>query len=190
MRARSSEEMVNPWRARDLDLLDALDSYDGIAFEGDAWRIVREGRDVLQGSPTAARWDPGTFDVLYTSLDREGALAEIHFHLSRQPVFPSKIRWFLHRISIATKRTLKLADMAALEALGISRDDYRGLSYERTQEIGDAAAFLGFDGLLVPSARWPCQNLVLFLDRLDPDDLAAVESQPVDWAAWRASQQR
>ena len=177
-------------RARDPDLLDLLDAHEGVAFQGDVWRIVREGRDVLQGYPAAARWDPGTFDVLYTSLEREGALAEIYFHLTRQPVFPSKIQSMLHRIEVQTKRTLRFADLAALEALGVSREPYTSLAYHRTQEIGDAAAFLGFDGILAPSARWSCQNLVLFLDRFAPPDFAVVGSEAVDWIAWRDSQKR
>lgn len=177
-------------RARDPDLLDLLDAHEGVAFEGNVWRIVREGRDVLQGYPASARWDPGTFDVPYASLKREGALAEIYFHLTRQPVFPSKIRSMLYRIEVKTRRTLRIADLGALEALGVSRDSYSGLSYERTQEIGDAAAFLGFDGILAPSARWPCQNLVLFLDRFAPHDFAVFESEAVDWIAWRDSRKR
>ncbi|MER8473367.1 RES family NAD+ phosphorylase [Mesorhizobium sp. M1405] len=172
-------------RARDPDLLDALDAHAGVSFEGEVWRIVREEREPLQGYPSRARWDPGTFDVLYTSLEREGALEEIHFHLSRQPVFPSKIRSVLHRILVRTERTLRIADLAALEALGVSPETYGSLSYERTQEIGDAAAFLGFDGILAPSARWPCQNLVLFTERFTSADLRVVNSEPVDWADWR-----
>ena len=57
--------------------------------------------------------------------------------------------------------------------------------YQRTQEIGDAAAFLGFDGILAPSARWPCQNLVLFTEHFTPADLSIVSSEPVDWDDWR-----
>lgn len=172
-------------RARDLDLLDALDAQDGVSFEGEAWGIAREERDVLLGHPSGGRWAPGIFDVLYTSLQREGVLEEIYFHLSRQPVFPSKIRSVLYRISVRTRRTLRLADLAAVEALGVSSESYRNLTYQRTQEIGDAAFFLGFDGILAPSARWPCQNLVIFCDRFAPDDLAVRESEPVDWSAWR-----
>lgn len=177
-------------RARDHELLDLIDSHDGISFEGDVWRIVRAERDVLQGYPAGARWDPGTFDVLYTSLAREGVLAEIHFHLSRQPVFPSKLRSVLHRLSVRTTRTLKIADLEALEGLGVSRETYPSLTYDRCQEIGDAAQFLGFDGILAPSARWSCQNLVLFVDRFDPDDLQLVESEPIDWQAWRETQRK
>lgn len=174
-------------RARDIDLLDALDAQTGVSFEGDVWRIVRAERDVLEGSASKARWDPGSFDVLYTSLERDGALEEIHFHLSRQPVFPSKLRSVLHRISVKTRRTLKLADMGALAAHGIAADIYGGLNYERSQEIADAAFFLGFDGVLAPSARWARHNLILFMDRLQPGDLTVLESEPVDWAAWTKS---
>ncbi len=176
--------------ARDLDLLDLLDSHQGVSFEGEVWRIVREGIDVLQGYPAKARWDPGTFDVLYTSLEREGALEEIHFHLSRQPVFPSKLRSSLHRIAIRTQKTLKLADLESVRGLGVTPETYSSLTYERTQQIGDAAAFLGFDGILAPSARYRCQNLIIFCDRFTPTDLSVVHSEPVDWAAWRQQRKR
>lgn len=173
-------------RARDPDLLDALDAHKGVSFEGDVWRIVREDRNPLQGYPAGARWDPGSFDVLYTSLEREGALEEIHFHLSRQPVFPSKIRSSLHRIAIRTQRTLRLANVGALEGLGVSAESFASLSYARTQEIGDAAAFLGFDGILAPSARWSCQNLIVFTDGFTPADLTVVASETVDWQDWKS----
>ncbi len=172
-------------RARDLDLLDKVDALPRTPYEGTAWRIAREGRDPLQGYPAAARWDPGTFDVIYTSLTREGSLAEIHFHLSRQPVFPSKLVSVLHRITLRARRALQLVELSAFEALGVRGDRYGELDYERTQAIGDAAYFLGFDGLLVPSARWDCQNLVVFTDQLAPEDMAVEESAVVDWPAWR-----
>ena len=172
-------------RARDLKLLDLLDTYEGVSFEGEVWRIVREDRNPLLGYPAGARWDPGSFDVLYTSLEREGALEEIHFHLTRQPVFPSKIRSVLHRIMVRTQRTLRIANIAELSTLGIIPESYSSLSYESTQEIGDAAAFLGFDGILAPSARWPCHNLVLFTERFTPADLSIASSEPVDWDDWK-----
>jgi hypothetical protein len=179
------ETQVTERRARDLELLDALDAYPRVAFEGSVWRIVREGRDPLQGYPAGGRWDPGTFDVIYTSLQREGALAEIHFHLSRQPVFPSQLVSVLHKISVRTTRTLKLANIEAVEGLGLVKTQYGELSYGRTHAIGDAAAFLGFDGLMVPSARWECLNLVLFTDKFSPEDLTIEHKEVVDWNEWR-----
>ena len=172
-------------RPRDLDLLDKIDALPRRPYEGTVWRITREGRDPLQGYPAAARWDPGAFDVIYTSLAREGSLAEIHFHLTRQPVFPSRLVSVLHRITIRTRRALQLADLSAVEALGVRVDRYGELDYGRKQAIGDAAYFLGFDGLIVPGARRDCQNLVVFTDQLAPQDMAIEESAVVDWPAWR-----
>ena len=123
--------------------------------------------------------------MIYTSLAREGSLAEIHFHLSRQPVFPSKLASLLHKITLRARRALVLADVSAVAALGVRADRYGELDYERTQAIGDAAYFLGFDGLIVPSARWDCQNLVVFTDQFAPQDMAIEEAVVVDWAAWR-----
>jgi RES domain-containing protein len=173
-----------PGRARDLDLLDALDVLDRPPFEGTVWRVVREGRDPIQGHPWGGRWDPGAFDVLYTALEPNGALAEIHFHLSRQPVFPSTLRYRLHAVALTTRKTLRFADMRALERLGVEAARYRAILYARTQEIGDAAFFLGFDGIIAPSARWPCLNLTLFTDRLEPEHLGIVTSDPVDLRDW------
>jgi hypothetical protein len=59
------------------------------------------------------------------------------------------------------------------------------LLYDRTQEIAAAASFLGFDGLIAPSARWECQNIVLFLDAIGLEGIRTISSAPVDWKAWR-----
>ena len=64
------------------------------------------------------------------------------------------------------------------------------MDYARTHEIGAAAHFLEFDSLLAPSPRWPCLNLVLFLDRLDPEALAVEKSREVNWPAWRERHKR
>jgi RES domain-containing protein len=172
-------------KARDLALLDALDRFARSVFEGEVWRVVRAARDVLQASPVGARWDPGTFDVLYTSLDR-GALEEIYFHLSRQPVFPS-VPFQVHRLRARAEKILRLPDLPALGELGVDVENYGSLDYARTQAIGDAAFFLGFDGLIVPSARFRSLNLVLFADRIEIADLDVELSEPVDWKAWRRS---
>ena len=169
---------------RDLALLDALDGLERIAVVEPVWRVVRDGRDPLQGHPSAGRWDPGVFDVLYTCFNDNGALAEMHYHLSRQPVFPSKIRFTLNEIQVKTSSTLKFADMRELKKVGVASDAYAGMDYARTREIGDAAAFLGFDGIIAPSARWDCLNLTLFTEQLEPDNLALTETSVIDWKQW------
>jgi RES domain-containing protein len=174
-------------RVHDRVILDALDAIEPKPFEGEVWRIARMGREPLRGSSTHGRWSPnGEFEVLYTSLQREGALAEVGYRLSLEPVWPSRIRHEIHRIKVRTGKTLHLADLTALQPLGVDTTNYQGFDYEVTQAITAAAHFLTFDGLLVPSARAPCNNLVIFLDRIaEIGRLEVCESRPVDWAAWR-----
>jgi len=177
--------MSNRWRARDLVLLDALDELPRVALRDTVWRVVRSQRDPLLGRPSVGRWDLGHFDVLYTAFDPDGAAAEMYFHLSRQPVFPSTVQFTLHEIEVTTRSTLKFADLRELEPFGVDSDSYSGLLNERTQAIGDAAAFLGFDGIIAPSARWDGLNLTIFCDSLNPDDLSLEDSSNVDWNKWR-----
>ena len=89
-------------------------------------------------------------------------------------------------------QALVFADLAALKPLGIEADRYPSRDYGRCQEIADAACFLGFDGLIAPSARWPAQNAMLFTDRIAPAELILVESdrELIDWRAWRKAQRK
>lgn len=185
--------MAHARRRRDSALLDAIESHRPVAYEGAVWRIVREGRSPLTCSRAGGRWDDGTFDVLYTSQQREGALAEMYFHLSRgQPVFPSQIRYGLHELGVALERALKLVDLPALARLGLDTSRYGQLSFERkseeyprSQDIGEAAHFLEFDGLIVPSARRACMNVILFCDRIPPGVMdVIVDHGPIDWGGW------
>ena len=62
---------------------------------------------------------------------------------------------------------------------------YGGVNMPRTQEIGAAVEFLGCDGLIAPCARWTCDNLILFPDRMGVDaNLEIVKSEAVDWVTW------
>ena len=178
--------MSGSHRGHDDRLLDALDELERHAFEGRAWRVVREGRSPLDGSRGSGRWNLSELCVLYTALDPDGALSEIHFHISRnQPIFPSRIRHELCELSTTTDQTLILADMDALVQLGVEKERYTEILYSRTQEIASAAAFMGFDGLIAPSARHNCNNLVLFLDNYNLEGIEVVSQAPIDWNAWQ-----
>jgi RES domain-containing protein len=177
-------------KPRDPALLDALDAFERGRFKGETWRVVRHGRDALQGSAAGGRWDPAQFDILYTSLEPDGAVAEVHFHLSRQPVFPSKLRYGLHRIRVKTAKTLRLKDLNIMRPLSVDPARYREVLYEATQAIGDAAYFLGFDSIIAPNARWACNNLILFTDQIAPADLEVIDSTRVNWNAWREKLKR
>lgn len=175
--------------ARDVALMDALDACAREEYIGDTWRVARKGRDPLLGSASFSRWCDGSFDVLYTSLERDGAIAEIDSLLKLQPVFPSKIVSLLYKLEVNTSQTLRLADLDALARLGVETARYRERDYTKTSAIAETALFLGFDGLIAPSARFDCNNLVLFTENFHPDDIRLASFQPeiIDWPARRKS---
>jgi hypothetical protein len=175
-------------RVHDRAILDAVEAIGAEAFDGRAWRVAREGRDPLRGSAVHGRWSPsGEFEVLYTSLEKAGAIAEIGYRLSLEPVWPSRIAHVVHTIDLLTERTLRFASLDALAALGVDTARYESFDYAATQAISAAAHFLEFDGLIAPSARHACANLMIFLDRLGAEARFEVaHAEPVDWPAWRA----
>jgi RES domain-containing protein len=191
--------MARITKRRDNLLIDAIEAIAPTAFAETVWRVSRKGRDPLACSRSGGRWDDGTFDVLYTSLEKNGALSEMYFHLKRgQPVFPSRVEFELHEIGLSLHRALKFLDITALEKLGVAGDTYGKMSwnekdseYPRSQDIGEIAHFLEYDGLLVPSARWGCLNAVVFCERAAPEQLELLASHGlVDWNTWEARADR
>jgi hypothetical protein len=168
----------------DRNLLDRLGAFAPISFDGEVFRTTRLGLDPLTGSFAGGRWAPrDTTQVLYTSVERDGALAEIAFHLTQLSPPPSK-PIMVHRLRTTTRATVRLL-RADLEVLGVDGAGYESMNYGRTQAIGAAVGFLGCDGLIVPSARWSCENLVMFLDNHRLHQVLEVEqSEEVDWLAW------
>jgi hypothetical protein len=180
------------YRQHDRELLDALEVRSSEAFSGETWRLTVKGRDPLRGSTANGRWSPpAEFEVLYTSLARSGALAEIGYRLSLEPVWPSRLEHELHRITVKTQNSLRFADLSSLSVLGVDIRRYASFDYAATQSIAAAAFFLGFDGLIVPSARSAELNLVLFTEKLDVGEPLKLEaSEAVDWSAWQSQQRR
>jgi hypothetical protein len=175
--------MVGP-RIHDRIILDALEALDPEPFEGTVWRVTRAGREPMRGAAAHGRWSPsGEFEVLYTSLVREGALAEIGYRLSLQPVWPSRIEHDIHTIDVQTERNLRFADIENLAPFGIDTRRYRELEYAATRAVAAAANFLGYDGLIVPNARFACANLVIFTERAPA--LTLIQTERVDWDEWR-----
>ncbi len=175
--------------ARDLELIDALDACERETLAENSWRVVPDGRDPLQGGPSRSRWCDGTFDILYTSLERDGAIAEVDAFLRLQPVIPSKRTFSLFSLRARTARTLRIADMRMLAGLGVDIARYKERDYARTSAIAETAHFLDYDGLIAPSARHDCFNFMLFTGRVAPDaiDLVAGEPQQINFTEWRKS---
>ncbi|MDT0498994.1 RES family NAD+ phosphorylase [Algiphilus sp. W345] len=172
-------------RLFDRALLERIESLGTQAIRRTVWRASWTARDPLLGSG-GGRWAPieGP-EVLYCSCEHNGALAEVYHHLSKAPIFSSSDK-LICELNVRTRSTLDLTSEFALEHLGVNREALLSRDPQRTQQIGAAACFLECDSLLVPSVRWDCSNLVLFADRILPQDGVELRaSTNVNWAAWR-----
>src|SRR5690606_25805158 len=106
-------------------------------------------------------------------LTPEGAELEHESMLKRQPIQPSKPR---HTFEIRTV-IAKVADLHAPDALepaGLGLDDLTHETWEAARQVGGAADWLGIGALLVPSARHPDGNMVIFVNNLLPGDVVEV----------------
>lgn len=170
---------------RDQALLDALEDVPTARFQGHVWRSVRVGQDPLARGRPGGRWDDGTFDVLYTSETVEGAIAERRFHLYQgQPFPPSKVRHELFELWVSLDAVVHFDSLEALRQIGLRVEGYGQLSYlerereyPRSQEVAEACAFLGAEGIRVPSARDVSQsNLIVFCEQATKVEKAVVRS--------------
>lgn len=169
----------------DRQLLSDLERLEGRALHKEVWRVSWATRNVLHGVSAAGRWNvAGSNPALYASLDMDGAIAEVYYHLSQQPVRSTADK-LLYRLAVQTRNTLCLDDEGVLTDLGLGPQSLALTDVHRSQEIGAAAHLLEYDSLLVPCARWPCCNLVLFNEFNSPDAVKVQESSSINWPAWR-----
>jgi hypothetical protein len=165
-------------------LLDELSRLTAVKLDAEVYRAVPQGLNPLTPSSAGGRWSPrGSVPVLYTSLHKAGALAEISYHWSLLDPLPTK-PVVVHRIKAIAARSLRLVEVN-LRRLGVEMDRLGEIPYKPTQDIGAAVAFLGYDGLVVPSARWKTENLIIFAENNSLlGELDLLGSEDIDWQSW------
>lgn len=165
----------------DQDLLDALESLEAQSWEGEAWRFVLGDTDPFQPNTRGARWNPPDTATLYTSLERATVLAELdHVRYLQTPVLRRGL-FVLHTIRTRVTKMIDLTDRALLGTLGVGEAELSSDDQTACRRVGGAAAWLGHDGILVPSARAGGANLVVFVNAQQPDlPLELMASEPLD----------
>lgn len=175
-------------KIRDQSLLDVLETMPMQDYEVNVWRSVRVGSNPLLCSRSGGRWDDSTFDVVYTSETREAAIAERRFHLYQgQPFPPSKVRYELFELMVSLKAVMNFASLESLANVGLAVEEYGRLSYlereqeyPKSQEISEACAFLGADGIRVPCARDVAHtNLIVFCEAETEPEMSLVHGHGV-----------
>jgi RES domain-containing protein len=146
--------------------------------------VVKAGVDPLSTLGSQANGgrynDHGMAGVLYTSLDRTTAVAEIVRGLRTRGVNPNSFGpddWWLYEIRVSLTQLLNLEDEAIRSALDVTPEVLVGDDTVQTRRIGNYARENGFQAILAPSAAAiGTDNLVLFLDRLTarPEVLSSI----------------
>jgi RES domain-containing protein len=160
------------------DLLDQLQSFNVGPWEGVVYRHMLGEYPPERANTRGARWNPPDVAAIYTSLKRETALAEAEYRLGLEPFRP-RIKRVLYSIQVKLQAVLDLSRREDLERVGIAKTALEGFDFTKCQLIGGAAQWLGHDGLLVPSARHPGTNLVVYEFNQTPETEFKVISQEV-----------
>lgn len=175
--------MASSSLVHDPKILDVLSTLDTVSIDARVYRAVFQGHDPTVGSLAGGRWSPPqTFEALYTSLKSDCAVAEVLFHLKRQPIFPSRAVE-VHTLGVITRNTIDISTDSAIKALGLDEKALTLLDYTRCQDIGHAAEFLGFDSLRVRSARCDADNMVIIVGHL-ATAIEPVSFVVVDWSKY------
>lgn len=106
-------------------LVDQLNALPVERFDGESFRTTRGGADPIAPSNSGGRWAPPPEDafavsVLYTSLDRDGSIAEVVSFLTELNLIPGPRPLNVSWLRVSTGKTLRLA-RTCLERLGIDR---------------------------------------------------------------------
>ena len=147
------------------ELLDVLQAAVKAEWQGEVYRHMFGNYPPTRPNIGGARWNPPGLEAIYSSCERETALAEAQYYLKLQPVRPSVTR-VLYTLQITVNGVLDLTTADLRVAAGITDSILRGSDFEPLQHIGSAVRWLGHHGLLVPSVRRQGgANLVI----LEPD---------------------
>lgn len=144
----------------DRDLLDRLEQLGADRWEGSVCRHTLGDSAADRPNVRGARWNPPGTPAIYTSLIGDTAVAEGD-HLIAVNSFRPSIKRVLHELRVELARVIDLSSFDRLVALGPSEEDFRSDDHAACQHIGGAVAWLGCDGMLVPSLRHDGVNLVV-----------------------------
>ena len=155
-----------------------LDALEGLAIENwshRVWRATIGAGAIRRANTYGARWNPPGLEALYTSLSKDGAIAELQHLVAGQPI---EIRRELMTTALEVRlhRVVDLSTAEALEKIGYASSDVLKDDHAISQHIGGAVAKLEIPGLLVASARSKGSNLVIFMTKRGADDIVEVSA--------------
>lgn len=171
----------------DTQLVAKLDEVSPTEFSGEVCRHTGPGIHPLNttGAQTqGGRWNPpNSFPTLYLALSDEAAAAELYRRAegeNRPPedLLPRR----LHRYRVRLSAVLDLRNVETRKDLGVPLEELKSENRSPCNALGDAAHYVGFEGILAPSATGVGDVLVVFWDRLKAES----DVEPFAFDDWEA----
>ena len=171
----------------DRSLLTMVDALGPSAISVEAFRHIAKDRHPLSGAGArlhGGRWNPPeSFSTLYLALEQETVVAEFYRLAARQGRAPEDfLPRQMHRYEVTLAAALDLRPAAARESLRLTDEALRALDAGRCREVGAAAHYLSFEGIIAPSATGTGTVLAVFFESLRAEsNVVSVEDE--EWAA-------
>ena len=152
----------------DSDLLDAIEGLGADKLEDlTVWRHMFNDNPPELSNTRGARWNPAGLAAIYTSQERDTAIAEGQHAIDSQPLRP-KARRRVYELRLSAQKALRITE-DALPVLGLDVGDLDSPNFTACQRVAAHAAFLDYAALIVPSARAYGINIVIFVNELAAD---------------------
>jgi RES domain-containing protein len=171
----------------DSQLLARVDALDPLALSTQAFRHVAHDRHPLSGAGArlhGGRWNPpDSFATLYLALERPTTISEFYRLAARQGRTPEDfLPRRMYRYEVALSAVLDLRDPTARASVELGEAELRSNDAAKCRQIGEAAHYLGLEGILAPSATGEGTVLAVFFDRLHADS----QIRDIDHEPWTA----
>ncbi|MCA0307721.1 MAG: RES family NAD+ phosphorylase [Actinobacteria bacterium] len=147
----------------DARLIEALEHLPATPFAGTVWRHMFNDIPPDRVNTRGARWNPPGVAAIYASLERDTCIAEGQHAIDIQPLRPVAKR-VVYECHLEADDVVDLTGNGILDRLGLSDPDVEDDDFTACQAIGEAAAWLGLGGVIVPSARAAGGNIVILVD--------------------------
>jgi RES domain-containing protein len=160
-------------------LENVLASLHGAAWSGRVYRVMLNDYPPDRENTQGARWNPPDVAAIYACFEPAVCIAEIEYNLARQPrPVRRDLRKTLYEIEVTLAAVVDLTPLLPqLERIGIGASQIFADDMKTSQEIGRLITWFGFDGLIVPSARYEGKNLVIYPARTNESYTFATISQ-------------
>jgi len=153
------------------ELVARIDALGTAEIETVAFRHVSVGTNPRSGTGArihGGRWNPpDSFATLYLALDRQTVAAEFERAARRQGLTPDQfLPRELHEFDVRLTAILDLTSAEARDALGLGEAELLADNPARCREVGEAAHYVGLEGVMAPSAAGAGTVLAVFLEKL------------------------